>query len=334
MENLTALNQFLETPKRLVLTTHHKPDGDALGSMLGLGHYLGSLGHHINFLSPSDFPSFLDFLYGTHLILDGSNNTEQAEKILQQADLLICLDFNRLERTYAIESILKNNPKPTFMIDHHLFPEGFHHYSFYDPKASSTAELVYRFILERDSAHLITPEIANCLYTGILTDTGSFQYRSTTPFVHRAIADLLEKGADIQQVFNEIYCNYPLNRTQFLGYCLYNKLVVLPDFKTAYMAISTDELREFDIKTGDTEGLVNYALGIQGINFASLIIDRKELVKISFRSVGKFSAQQFALHFDGGGHFNAAGGKSSLSLEQTVQKFLSILPDYREQLNY
>lgn len=334
MENLTELNQLLETPKQIVLTTHHKPDGDALGSMLGLGHFLSATGHRVEFISPSDFPSFLSFLHGSDLILDGSVNMEQAEKTLHQADLLICLDFNRLERTQAIERILRNNPKPIWMIDHHLHPEGFHQYSFYDHKASSTAELVYRYILEKESGHLISPEIANCLYTGILTDTGSFQYSSTTPFVHRAIADLLEKGADIQQVFNEIHCNYPLNRTQFLGYCLYNKLVVLPEFKTAYIAISQEELVEFNIRTGDTEGLVNYALGIQGINFAALIIDRKELVKISFRSVGHFSAQQFALHFEGGGHFNAAGGRSALSLQETVERFLQILPNYREQLNY
>ena len=313
------------SPKDIVITTHHKPDADALGSSLGMAGYLQILGHRVKVITPTDFPAFLDWMPGRNEVLQyDRNNTTKAEasKLTADADLIFCLDFNTLSRINEYGAIVGASPAKKVLIDHHLEPSSFADISFSDTEAAATAELAYLLIDAMGERSLITGGIADCLYAGIMTDTGSFRHDSTTARIHRVIADLIELGADNGRVHRLIYDNSSLNRLRFLGFCLSEKLVVMPEHKTAYFAISKEELKRFHIQTGDTEGVVNYALALEGVVLGAIIIDRTEMVKMSFRSAADFDVNTFARrYFEGGGHYNAAGGKSTDTLEETVKRF-------------
>jgi len=225
------------------------------------------------------------------------------------------------------------SPATKVMIDHHMFPEDFAEIRISNTNAAATAELIFEIIRAMGDEALIDAGIGECLYAGIMTDTGSFRHPSTSRNVHLIIAELIAAGVNTARVHRLIYDNHTLTRLRFLGYALKDKLVVHPEYNTAYIAITQEELKEYDSRTGDTEGLVNFALSIEGIVFAALLIDRGQAVKISFRSVGDFSVNEFSrAHFNGGGHHNAAGGISYDSLEATVAKLESLLPQYAEQL--
>ena len=331
---MDTIQEKLRKPRQIVITTHFKPDGDALGSSLALYHWLNNQGHNVNVVVPSDFPYFLDWLPGRERILIYTQDLENANKLVADAELIFCLDFNGLSRTNEMAPAIAAAKGIKVMIDHHLEPENFDDYRFWDSTAAATAQLVYHFIAnEMKDANGITPEIATCLYTGIMTDTGSFRFRTTSADIHRIVADLIERGAENWKIHELIYNSNTERRLRFLGFCLANRLKVLSEYNTAYFAITKADLEQFGIQTGDTEGLVNCALSIQGIRLAALIIERKETIKMSFRSIGNFPCNEFSRnHFNGGGHLNAAGGHSDETLEKTIEKFNRILPLYQNLL--
>jgi phosphoesterase RecJ-like protein len=334
MQNIEAFKELLSSPKKIVITTHHKPDADALGSSLAMWNYLKQYNHDVVVITPSDYPNFLAWMHGNdEVIIFEENNQKRSEQLVNEADIIFCLDFSSLSRINEMGSLVKGAKGYKVLIDHHLEPEDFADFVHWDMKSAATAELVYDLIEMLGDKDKINLHIAECIYAGILTDTGSFRHPSTTKKVHMTIAELIHIGVNASRVQKLIYDNSSESRLRFLGYALYEKLVVLREYNTAYIAITADELKRFNSVTGDTEGLVNYALSIEGIVMGAVFIDRTDSVKMSFRSVGEFSVNEFArAHFEGGGHKNAAGGKSNLSLEETIQKFLSVLPQYKEKL--
>lgn len=336
MQHITALKELLQEPKEILITTHHKPDADALGSSLGLAGYLKKKGHLVTVVTPSDYPAFLNWMNGNNDVIayDPATNDELVRKIFSQADVIFCLDFSSLSRINELGPYVQEANATKVLIDHHLEPEDFAQLVFSDTNAAATAELVFEVIRDLGDQDLIDVNIGECLYAGIMTDTGSFRHPSTSRNVHLIIAELLHIGVNTSNIHRLIYDSHTETRLRFLGYVLKDKLTVLREFRTAYIAITAEELKQYDSKTGDTEGLVNFALSIEGVVFAALIIDRGSGVKMSFRSVGNFSVNDFARkHFQGGGHRNAAGGISFASLNETINQFLQILPEYKDQLN-
>lgn len=329
-----AIKEVLAQPKHIVVTTHHKPDGDALGSSLALYEWLRAKGHDVQVIVPSDFPKFLDWMPNRDDVRIYLSNKVKNDHAIDRADVIFCLDFNGLSRINVMEEPVRNAKGIKVMIDHHLEPEGFDDYRHWDSHAAATAQMVYDFIVNVMQDHQsITPSIATNLYTGIMTDTGSFRYSSTTAEIHLMIADLIRRGAVNWQIHEHIYNSNTKTRLNFLGHCLLNRLEVLEEYNTALFSISRSDLARFGINTGDTEGLVNYALSITGTRLAALIVDRTEQVKLSLRSIGGFPCNEICKkYFNGGGHRNAAGGNSNDTLEAVVAKFKSILPVYKDLL--
>ncbi|GAA4142342.1 bifunctional oligoribonuclease/PAP phosphatase NrnA [Sphingobacterium kyonggiense] len=324
----------LSRPKKIIITTHHKPDGDALGSSLGLYYWLKKKGHDVHVILSSDFPTFLDWMPGREELLFYPQDPSQCQGLFDTADIIFCLDYSALSRTNILEPVIRNAKAPKWMIDHHLEPEDFAQVCYWDSNAAATAQLVFKFIAEVfDDKEAIDEKIATCLYTGIMTDTGSFRFKSTTSEVHHIIAALLEAGARNWEIHEQIYNSSTENRLKFLGYSLLNCLEVIPEYHTALFSLSKEDLAKFNVTTGDTEGLVNYALSIKGIRLAGLFVDRTELIKLSLRSIGDIPCNEICKkHFNGGGHLNAAGGNSTEELSEVVNRFKSILPEYKAYL--
>jgi len=334
MLSLSELKSLLATPQKIVITTHHKPDGDAMGSSLGLYAYLIQKGHHVTVITPTDYPYFLHWLPNNSDVIIYTEAKEKAEILVAEASLVFCLDFNTLSRINELGEIIRNAPAYKIMIDHHLDPEDFDDYRHWSINACAAAQLVYDFIVnELEDGALMNKDIATCLYTGIMTDSGSFRFQSANAAVYRIGADLIEAGAEHWRIHQLVYDNATENRLRFLGNCLTNKLEIIREFNTAIISVTAEELKRFEIVTGDTEGIVNYALSINGIKLAAFIIERSDKVKISLRSTGDFPANEICKKFfNGGGHRNAAGGYSDRNLEDTINYFKSILPEYKTQL--
>ncbi|WP_334058284.1 DHH family phosphoesterase [Polaribacter sp. P097] len=334
LKGFDELKKFLETPKNIVIVGHRNPDGDAVGSTLALGHYLSKKGHNSTVVMPNDYPDFLHWLPGSDKTYRFDWQNKQSQRAIQKSDIIFLLDFNAFHRVGSnMQKTLEEYSNDFAMIDHHQQPDDVK-YMYSDVSICSTAQMVYQFIDMNKDVDLIDKNIATCLYTGIMTDTGSFRFRSTTSTTHRIIADLIDKGAENDRIHNNVYDANSYNRLLLLGQALSN-LQILPSYKTAYITLTDEEKKRFDFQKGDTEGVVNYALSLKGIIFAAIFIEDKEqnIIKISFRSKGKFSVNQFARnHFEGGGHDNAAGGKSHLSMEETVTKFSSLLENYKSDL--
>ena len=328
------LKALLNKPKKIVITTHYKPDGDALGSSLGLGHFLRQYGHQVQIVVPSDYPKFLSWLPGQHDIFIYPQVQEESDVVIQQADILFALDYNHLSRIHAMEAVVRQRQVPKILIDHHLDPEGFDDWRLWDPEAASTAQLVYNFMVSfMEGRSRIDADIASCLYTGIMTDTGSFRFQRTTEEVHMIVADLIRLGAQNWKIHDAIYNSASENRLKFLGFCLLNRLEVIPEYNAALFSVSSADLEQFKVGTGDTEGLVNYALSVEGVRLAALIIDRPDKVKISLRSVDAVPCNEIcAKYFNGGGHKNAAGGSSDEDFLVVIQKFKTILQQYKDVL--
>ena len=334
---MQAIEQFypmLNQPFKAVITAHQKPDGDAMGSTLGLYHFLKQLGHEVTVISPTNWAPFLDWMPGVDQVIDFEANKKEASQIVADADYVFCLDFNILHRTKHLEPIIRDSKALKILIDHHQQPDTpSFAYGISDVKMSSTCEMVYDFIVQSGHSNLINLDIATCLYTGLMTDTGSFRFPSTTASVHKIVAHLKELGLQHAKIHENIYDNSTEGRLKFMGNAFLNRMTVLPEFKTAVMAIPKSDIYKFELKTGDTEGLVNYLLSIEGIKFAAILIDREEERKWSFRSKGNFDVNIFArTHFEGGGHANAAGGSSSKSLDETLNDFKTIIENYKSQL--
>lgn len=335
MDNALALQDYLSKPRKVVITTHHKPDADALGSSLGLANYLKKKGHSVQVITPSDYPIFLSWMPGNEAVLSYDKSKEpQVAAHVQSADIIFCLDFSALGRIYDMADMVRFSTAKKVMVDHHLEPESFAEFVQWDPAAASTAQLIYKLILELGDREVIDENIASCLYAGLMTDTGGFRHNNTHQNEFLIAAELVAMGANPSRISKLVYETNTLTRLRLMGYILSEKLVVLDEFRVAYITITEEELKRFGSQTGDTEGLVNYGLSVQGVKMAALIYKRKEDVKLSFRSLGNFSVSDFSrLHFEGGGHKNASGGQTKLSLEETLQKFLGLLPYYKEQLN-
>lgn len=331
--NIASLKKFLAKPKKIAIVTHWSPDGDAIGSSLGLGNFLSKKGHDVTVVVPNDYPAFLHWMHGHKQVLDALKHPKKAEAAFRKAELIFCLDFNDLKRINSLGEIISSTDAPKVLIDHHPNPSDFAKYVLHKVEASSTAELIHEFILAMGGAKLIDKHIANCLYTGIMTDTGSFRFPATTAKTHKVVAALIEAGAENSANHNRIYDDNTEDRLRLLGFSLSEKLIVMPEYHTAFFTLNEAEHDRFKYQKGDTEGLVNYALTMRGIVFAAFFSERDGKVKCSFRSKGKFDVNLFArTNFSGGGHTNAAGGISDESLEQVVKKFKSLLPDYISQL--
>lgn len=333
-EDIKAIQELLAAPQQIVIIPHKNPDGDAIGSTLGLWHYLTNSGLSATIIAPNDYPKFLKWMPGNEHILNFERHNSQAKEKLAEATLIFTLDFNHLGRTGQMAPLLENSEAKFVMIDHHQAPSDYAVVTYSDVGKSSTCEMVYEFIAYLGGKNSINAEIANCLYTGIMTDTGSFKFSSTTSRTHRIVADLIDKGAQNTEIHHQIYDTNSPSRLHLLG-CALKNMVILEDYSTAYITLSQEELDLYEYNKGDTEGFVNYGLTLDGIIFAVIFIENKEegIIKISFRSTGDFSVNEFArTHFEGGGHTNAAGGKSDDSLPETVKRFKSYLKEYEAQL--
>jgi len=335
MQPTRDLYQQLSDQKQVVITMHQKPDADAMGSTLGLYHFLVQFGHTVTVISPTNWASFLNWMPGTKQVLDYERDTEKANLLLEKAEWLFCLDFNTASRTKKMEEKLLASPAQRILIDHHQEPQTeIFAYGISDTTKSSTAEMVYDFIIGSGYTDKINKEVAECLYAGVMTDTGSFRFPSTGASVHRMIADLKEKGLEHSLIHEALYDNFSENRFRFIGNVLLNRMEVFYEYNTALIAVPQADLIKYDIKTGDTEGLVNFPLSIEGIKLAAIIIDRGEERKCSFRSKGAFDVNTFARkYFNGGGHYNAAGGSSKESLETAVADFKKAMKENSDQLS-
>ena len=334
MLDLASLTELLAQPQKIVITTHHKPDGDAMGSSLGLYNYLIQQGHHVNVITPTDYPSYLSWLPGNQDVIIYTEHVAEAARLIADAGLIFCLDFNALGRIDEMGKLVGDSGAYKIMIDHHLEPEDFDDYRYWNINACATAQLIYRFIVEElNNKELINKDVATCLYTGIMTDSKSFSLPNTTSAVHRITADLMDAGAVNWHIYDMVNNNSSEDRLRFLGVCLSARLEVLYEYNTAIIAVYHCDLEKYGILTGDTEGIVNYALSITGIRLAAFIVERRDEVKLSLRSKGEFPANDICKkYFNGGGHRNAAGGKSNHTLQQVVTQFKSILPDYKKLL--
>ena len=334
LKGIEDLKTFLEKPRNIVVVGHRNPDGDAMGSTIALSKYLQKKGHTATVVVPNEYPEFLHWLPGSDATYRFDWQNSQSQRAIQNSDIIFLLDFNALHRVgFDMQQTLEKYPNDFAMIDHHQQPDDVT-YMYSDTEICSTCQMVYQFIEMMHDVALIDADIATCLYTGIMTDTGSFRFRSTTSKTHRIIADLIDKGAQNDRIHNNVYDANSYGRLLLLGQSLSN-LQILPDYKTAFITLTDEEKKQFDFQKGDTEGVVNYALSLKGIIFAAIFIEDKEqnIIKMSLRSKGTFSVNQFARnHFEGGGHDNAAGGKSMLSMDETVTKFKDLVATYKKEL--
>jgi phosphoesterase RecJ-like protein len=332
---LLKLKKFLSAPRKIAIIMHKSPDGDAIGSSLGLYHFLVKLKHKVSVISPNAYPDFLKWMEGTDKIIDYSLKPRDALKAIRGAELIVCLDFNALKRIEDLGKEVAKSKAAKMMIDHHPQPEDFADFVLHSTHASSTAELVFDFIEMMGGKKKINTAIANCLYAGIMTDTGSFRFSSTTVHTHNVAAQLMEHGAETTRVHQLIDDNNREVRMKLIGYALYEKMKIFPEFGAGYIALDYSDLKRFDYKDGDTEGLVNQPLSVKGICFSALFTEKEEGqgIKISFRSKSTFDVNKFARkHFNGGGHLNAAGGNSQLSMDETILEFLTLLAFYKDEL--
>ena len=330
---MQELKNLLSAKQNVVITTHVNPDGDAIGSSVALLNFLIKMGHDVSVIVPNDYPDFLKWMKNDELIINYSNSKNESQEKIKNASLIFCLDFNNLNRINELGDYISDSKAKKVLIDHHLDPSDFYDFKIHDVKASATAELVYNFLIGLDS-NAVDKDISEALYTGILTDTGSFKF-SMSPKVHKIVSDLMIRGVDIGFINNKIYDSNSLDKLKLIGYALSEKLEVISNGNAAYIVLSRKDLKDHNFKKGDTEGLVNYALSISNVNMAVLIIETKERIKFSFRSIGQFSVNEFAKkYFNGGGHKNAAGGSLEDKLSVALEKFLKDISKYSKDLNY
>jgi bifunctional oligoribonuclease and PAP phosphatase NrnA len=334
MQPITDIIPLLPDPRTIIIVMHQKPDADAMGSSLGLCHILNALGHEVTVISPTNWADWLNWMPGAERVIDYELNTDTSNRIIDKADWIFCLDFNVLHRTRKMAEPIQKAPGKRILIDHHQQPQKeVFAYGISDISKSSASEMVFDFIESASLGYKINQEVAQCLFAGVMTDTGSFRFSSASSSVHRMVAILKDTGFDHTKVYENLFDNFLENRLRFIGHALLNRMEIFYEYNTALISIPWKDLVKYQIRTGDTEGLVNYPLSIRGIKFAALIIDRDEEIKCSFRSKGNFDVNLFARnYFEGGGHRNAAGGRSQETLEQTTQRFRASLIENALQL--
>lgn len=330
-----AIKELLDNTKgKIIVTTHTNPDGDAIGSSLALSGYLMKKGFQTITIIPDPDPDFLHWMPFHEKILVYSLEKQKCSKHIKEAELIFCLDFNGLGRISEAETDFRKSKAKKVLIDHHTNPKPDFDLMISMVSASSTCELVYDFIEESGDLEMIDKNIGACIYAGLITDTGSFSYSCDNERPYLVAADLVKRGVNGEHVHRLVYDTYSENRLRLLGYAISQRLFVLPEYHAAYIMLTKDDLDRFDHKVGDTEDIVNFALSMDSVNFAALFYDRGSEVKVSLRSKGHFSVNAIATKFfNGGGHVNAAGATTYISLEDTVKIFLSILPLYETELN-
>jgi phosphoesterase RecJ-like protein len=334
INNIEEINALIEGSKRVLITTHTNPDGDAIGSSLGLWHFLTALGKEVSVLVPNKYPGFISWLPGNKEILIYEKEPKKAQQLLSEAQVVFCLDYNAIHRSGSLQDILRVSEVPRIMIDHHPEPvqNDFTHLVS-TTETSSTSELIFEFIYQLNASFVFSRDIACCLFVGIMTDTGSFSFACNRPRTFEVTAALMKTGIDVEYIHRKVYDTFSEDRLRLLGYSLGEKLVVKREFATAYIALSKKELNRFNYQVGDTEGIVNYALSIEGINMAVLLTERKGRIRLSFRSKGDFSVNEMAkAHFNGGGHLNAAGGDVYDTLDKAISQLEDLLPLYKDKL--
>ena len=324
---------LLQQSKQISIIPHSGPDGDAIGSSLALYQYLKKKGIKSQIVSPSDYPIFLNWLPLNSEVLLYPSNKKKAKDYLKSSDLVFIVDHNSFKRSGDLEKILTDLPAKKIMIDHHPEPENIVDVMFSDTSMCSTCEFMYEFIEALGGEDLIDEHMAECLYTGIVTDTGGLSYNSSNPRTYQIVGELLRRGIDKSKIHSNVYDNFSTDRMKLLGHCLDQGLEVLSEYNTAIITLTKEDLVKFNYKDGDTEGFVNYPLSIQGMQVSVIFIEKDDIVKISFRSKGNVPINAVAAeHFSGGGHVNAAGGRTTEKLGDAINQFKSVLPAFIESL--
>lgn len=333
-EEISLAQALVIKANRIVVTSHKNPDGDAAGSAFSMSLFLASIGKNVTTILPDGLPEFLQWLPGYERLVQFDTQTEEAKAAIDEADLIFVLDYNALHRTGTdMQVVLENATAQFILIDHHQMPGDFAVVTYSDTSACSTAELVYHFIEQCYGSEKIDQNMAQNIYCGIMTDSGSFRFPSVTPDTHRVVASLIEKGLDHALVHRQVYDTNMLDRLKLIGYALSQKLEIIDDSLTAYISLSSDELRRHNHRQGDTESLVNQALSIKGVKLAAFFRETNHEVKLSFRSKGSFDVNKFARdNWNGGGHMNAAGAATTLSLPEAIQKFKRLVQQYRLEI--
>ncbi|MBL4593546.1 MAG: bifunctional oligoribonuclease/PAP phosphatase NrnA [Flavobacteriales bacterium] len=326
---MQEIKQILSDSKSIVITTHKSPDGDAIGSSLALYHFLKKKNKDVVVIVPDAFPEFLNWMVETESIIHYDTQVEEAEKLIEKADLIFSLDYNSLNRIGDLSNPLGKSEATKVVIDHHQDPADFADHYIVDTKSCSTSQLIYEFIENLGELDKLDKAIGECIYCGIMTDTGSFRYPSTTSKTHQIIAHLIDLGVDGSKIHQEVYDTYSEHRLRLLGHALTEKMKVFPEYGAAYISLSQKELKQFSFKKGDSEGLVNYPLSIDGIKFTVLITEKEDNISFSFRSKDDFHVNKIANeHFNGGGHIYAAGGMLEVSLEEAIKKVEEVMKQY------
>ena len=333
MTNFDVLKNLLSSPKKIAILPHKNPDGDAIGSTLAMYHYLRKLNHTCNVVSPNDFPKFLKWMPAAKDIVIADYQAKRAEAIIHQADIIFILDFNTVTRIDDLGNWVQKSKAPKVLIDHHREPDTFD-FMYSDIEMPATCQMVYNFIEAMGDLKLIDKDIAQCIYTGMMTDTGGFRFRNTSASTHRIVANLIDAGVEVDKVTSYVNDSQSEARLKLLSLTL-NNLTFLKEYRTAFMFLKREDLLTNGFQKGDTEGFVNFGLSVENYIFSVIFIEDTvhNFIKISLRSKGDFDVNEFSRkHFNGGGHMNAAGGKSDLSMEETIILFQKLLPEYQEKL--
>ena len=329
---IQEIKQLLAVPKYISILSHRNPDGDAIGSSLGLYHYLNQLGHTVRVVLPSDYPLAFEWMPEVEDITIFDSYQDRCREIIEKSDLIFCLDFNSLDRIDKLGEAVHFKKCKKVLIDHHLDPENFADYVISDTAASSTCELVYEFISDLGDKNLINATVASCLYTGMMTDTGSFKY-ATNSRLFRQCAEMKSLGLDDYTIQDNIFNSLTEKQLRLMGHALANRMEILPEFKTGIIYLTKQDYADFDIQRGDTEGIVNQLMMMRKIKIACFITEQPTIVKISMRSKGDFSVQEICQkHFNGGGHRNASGGYMHNTLVVAIKKLKEALPLYASRI--
>jgi phosphoesterase RecJ-like protein len=329
-----TLTSWLDRAKKVAILTHSNPDGDAIGSSLALGLALRKRGLEANVVIPDGLPDFLRWLPGIEISTTFVYKKEKATGIVSEADLIFCLDFNDPDRLNGIEEVMFSSGAKKILIDHHEEPVYFADLTISETCRGSVGEMIYLLFEELFEEEVLDRDIATCLYVAIMTDTGNFNYASSYPEIFHIVGNLMKYGIEKDRIYSRVYDAFSEDRLRLQGYCMQEKLVVLPAYHTGYISLTDEELKRFNHRKGDTEGFVNIPFSVKGVRFTALFVEKKDRIKVSFRSRGSFPVNRIAAdHYHGGGHINAAGGDSFLSMEETLSHFESLLPLYAKQLS-
>lgn len=319
--------------KSIVLVPHTNPDGDAMGSVLGLRRVLLNAGLKVKIVSPTKYPEFYHWMDGHDEVIVYSHHPKQAASALAESDLLICLDFNQLSRLGDMKPLIESFEGKKILIDHHPYPGNFTDLVISDTTFSSTAELMFSVLQPTEFAQYIDRDAATSFFTGIMTDTGSFDFSVSNPNTFETVAQLTRMGIDQMYIHSKVYDNYSYDRMRLLGFCLSNRMTFFPEYHAACMYITLEDQKAFNFKTGDNEGFVNMPLSIKGIVFSALFTEKSKYIKASFRSKGEFAVNEVSeKYFNGGGHRNAAGGEFYASLSETLALFEKLLPEFNDRI--